>query len=145
MSLDPTVSEAALSGSVKKFFWDGLYTANGTYVSFDATTSPPEDASITEWVNVDIGTKNPKQVSTAILSIFLLSTQDLEGDKLDILADQVWELLYEGFIPMYDSSFVKTNTGMQIVVESSTREPFAKDDKTKLRYILATLRWGAKW
>lgn len=145
MSLDPTISEVAISGSIKKFFWDGLYTANGTYVSFDATTSPPEDTSIKEWVNVDIGRINPNQVSTAPLYIYMLSTEDLEGSKLDVLADQVIELLYPGFISMYDSNFVETATGMQVKIENSIREPFAKDDKTKLRYILATLRWGAKW
>lgn len=145
MSLDPTVSEAAISGSIRKFFWDGLYTANGTYVSFDATTSPPEDTSIKEWVNVDIGNIRPDQVSESSLHIYLLTTEDLEGVKLDTLADQVLELLYEGFISLYDTSFNETNTGIQVKIENSAREPFAKDNKTKLRYILATIRWGAKW
>lgn len=145
MSLDPTISESAISRSIKKLFWDGLYTAYGTYVSFDATTSPPQDTSITEWINVDIGGIRPKQISTSTMHIYVLAIQDLEGVKLDELVDQVYELLYDGYFPIYDSSFTAINTGMQISIENSLREPFAKDDKTKLRYIIATLRWGAKW
>lgn len=140
MALDPTVLETQLRASVKKFFVDNMETENGVKVGFDRTVSPPA-GDHKQWVNVSLDNIIVKQVSDAVLNIYLFTRDDIEGTKLSQLRDTLFQYLYEGYIDYYDSEWNKVG-GMLLFIDEESGIQYVSDS-TKMKSLIATLRWSA--
>ena len=140
MALHPTLSEANLRRSVKKFFLDGL---PGKHVIFDRSFSPPEDQNILEWVHIRTGNMLPRIVSEAVVTIYMFTRQDLEGDRLAELRDEVMELIYPCHLTLYDESW--NNVGGIIFEVDNASDHKYTENSEKVEFITLILQWGGKW
>jgi hypothetical protein len=155
MSLDPTVREANLRDSVKKYFVDNLLTTENVQVMFDRGLSTPkvQGTDVDRWVAITFGTIEIGTLSSAILTIFCCSKMDSEGFKLAQLRDKVMGYLVDGTksdglarITLYRShpTDAWVNIGGIIIIVESESPNMEADDGSKIKAITVTLRWGSK-
>ena len=75
MSLDATARLSNVMDSLKKYFFDSLYTTEGKEVMFDKSLSTPDlaDKSIDRWVVINFGALDMGTLSEFYLNIFVCS------------------------------------------------------------------------
>lgn len=157
MSLDHTAKESNVKDSIKKFFVDNIYTAEGIHLSFDRfldaaelmETSPP---TILQWVTVVMGDIVRDIMGTILVDLYCCTRQDPEGSALSILSDTVMGYLTDitqtdtmKRIPFYRSDTTPwTLLGALLVHEIQESRELVAPDKSKYKMITAVLRWSAK-
>ncbi len=144
MGLHPTLSQTNIWRSVKKFFLDGLDSSIEVY--FDRILTAPRSDTPDQWVSVLLYEIEPKVVSEAFMPIYMFSKNDPEGDKLYLLRDSILELLYPGYIDLYDTTVDPWEKfgGITIILKPQGKVTY-NPDKTKMISFLPMLKWGAKW
>jgi hypothetical protein len=154
VALDPTAREANIKDSIKKFFVDNIYTAEGVELLFDKSLTTPkvQGREVDRWVAVAVGGIEPDTLSTCSVTIFCCSKMDSEGFKLSQLRDKVMGYLVDSAqpdgakrIPFYRSHATEawTSLGNMLVIVDSESPAFEADDGTKFKTIEIRLRWGA--
>jgi len=155
MALDNTAKESNIRDSIKKFFIDSLYTAEGVQVTFDRYLSTPDvrSKSVDRWVSINFGGMELSELSSHMLNIYCCTRADGEGFKLAQLRDKVYKYLTDNTqtdgmarITFYRSRADGNWTGIgyfivQDVIES---QQFEADDGTKYKILTARLRFSSK-
>jgi len=153
--LDSTAKESNVRDSIKKFFIDSLYTAEGVQVTFDRYLSTPDvrSKSVDRWVSINFGGMELSELSSHMLNIYCCTRADGEGFKLAQLRDKVYKYLTDNTqtdgmarITFYRSRADGNWTGIgyfivQDVIES---QQFEADDGTKYKILTARLRFSSK-
>lgn len=139
--MDASVKRTNIYKSIKKFFWDSLYSEKGYNVVFDKEFSPPQD--VDNWINILLENLESDVVSSAGISIYIFTRKDTEGNKVTEIRDDVIDYLRDGFLDLYDENMDKFGGG-RIYIESENGISHVGDE-TKMISIVCTLRWGAKW
>lgn len=138
MAIAPTLSEEFYKNSIKKYFVDSLYTAEGVFISFEKLTMDPTDAvpdSITEWIVFKFkGNAYKSPVSQRKIDAYLFSRGDAEGHALSTLRDKLVSSLVDltmpdGIqrVPLYDETWAIIS-GMLLTVGTESEEEIATDD-----------------
>lgn len=155
--LHPLSRESNYKDSVKKFFVDGLQTAEQIPVTFDKMVNFPDvfqegfrnkDERIDRWVSIisgDIVERTP--LITAYPVIYVCTRRDFEGFRLAQLRDTVRGLLEESrAIPFYRSYAPPVEwellTYMDVEHLGESAQLTTKDD-TKFKRISVRLKWAA--
>jgi len=155
MSLDATARLSNVMDSLKKYFFDSLYTTEGKEVMFDKSLSTPDlaDKSIDRWVVINFGALDMGTLSEFYLNIFVCSRNDAESFKNAQLRDVVMSYLSDTTttdgmrrIPLYQSSATVAWTliGAFVVQEVTEGPLFEAEDMTKYRQLTVRLRWASK-
>ena len=153
MALDSTLSEASFRRSIKKYFVDNLYTAQGVYVSFSTIFQKPEHADgtpINSWISFHFdGLNTENSVSIGRVSSYLFSREDTDGEDLASLRDKLIDLLVDlnqvdgmARIPLYDDVWNVVGYMMPTVGRESMEE--RGKDKTLYKFVNIYFRFGAK-
>ncbi len=143
MVLHPTLSSSNVKRSVKKFFLDGFTEAHNIHVSFSRTFSPPSDAAIKEWVNVRVADLLPGHVTETLVTVWLFSREDIEGDRLDYLKDILMELIYPGHMILYNEQWEVVG-GIVIYVDTPGEHKYTEEGNN-VTYTILSLQWGGQW
>ena len=155
MTLDPTVREANVRDSIKKYFVDNLVKTEGLQVTFDKGLSTPrvQGNEVDRWIAIKFGDLFMGNLSRQMLTIFCCTKKDAEGFKLAQLRDKVINYLFDSDatdgnarITLYRSHETEAWTvigGMVIVLEMESNFP-PTEDGTKFKTIDVTILWGAK-
>jgi hypothetical protein len=156
MSLDPTARESNVRDSVKKYFVDNLFTAEGVQLTFDRTLTSPDiigGDAVDKWVSVNFGYLDADSFSSMMLTIYCCTRSDSEGFKLAQLRDRVMGHLTDTSqtdgmrrITFYRSkeSGAWDVLGALLVQLDPESEQFEADDGTKYKMLSARLRWSSK-
>ena len=138
--MDATLKELNLWKSIKKFWIDGLSVP----VYFDQifVTDRVED----RWIGIAVANLRPAHVHEASMRVYIFSKEDVEGNKLVGLRDDVLELLEPGRINLYDVSLDPWEKigGILVSVDSQT-VPSGVPGGGRIKTIQTTLKWGAVW
>ena len=155
MALDPTARESNVLDSIKKYFYDNLKTTENLKIFFNRIFAAPvniTDVKEDKFVSIGLHNIDLGNLASAVLKIHLFAKKDYEGFKLTQLRDTVMGYLIDesttdglGRIDLYKSDPIVPWTllgGMtvQVVFES---EHETLSDGTKLKYIIANLKWGS--
>ena len=139
---DPTILETNLSKSIKKFFWDNIYTTESIPVYFDRIYQDVDNA-VLRWICVRTRNLEVAQVSSVELMVDLFTKRDAEGDLLTALRDTVFGYLL-GTIELYD---VSESAWPQIAAMKIFHSPDSGvvylPDNGKMKTMISTLKWGA--
>ncbi|MFA5397507.1 MAG: hypothetical protein WC346_15970 [Methanogenium sp.] len=153
--LDGTHRESNFRDSVKKYFYDNLFTTEGIAVSFDRSLSTPkvQGIEVDKWYAVVIGEIELGTLAEGYVDIYCCTKKDPEGFRLAQLRDKVMKYLIDtsmtdgmARVTFYRSSATETWTSlgkMVIQVQGESRQMEA-EDYTKFKVITIRLRWGAK-
>jgi hypothetical protein len=145
--MDATLKETNLWRSLKKFFVDGL-KGTGIVPYFERVLHRPTKDAPEKWINVMLENPVPGHVSDASMTIFCFSKKDLEGDELADVRDEVINLLYVGYIDLYDATTDPDNWtkvgGIKVTVNNQSNTIY-NPDNSKMIYIQTILKWGAVW
>jgi len=149
MALDGTLKEVNLRRSVRKFWIDGLTEEEGMEfpVYFGSITVEPEFPDEEKWIAIQLEDIDPRQVSTAFMTVFMFTRKDEYGDKLAEVRDRVIEVLYPGYIDLYETEsdpWQKIGGIKTFVVSQSSPMPVGASE-TRIVYIEVILKWGAVW
>ena len=140
--MDASLKRQNISTSIKKFFWDSLYSNHGYNVVFDKEFSPPENQDTDNWINILIENLEPDVVSLVDLSIYIFTRKDTEGNKINEIRDNIMSYLLTGHMDLYDETMTKFGGAMiYIDYEDGIRHV---SDESKMISIVCTLKWGAK-
>jgi hypothetical protein len=140
--MDPTILETNLKRSVRKFFWDNIYTTEGINLYFRRIYQPPDNA-IVKWVCIRLKNLDIAQVSSVELLIDLFTKGDVEGDELGELRDTVFQYLL-GSIPLYDvSESAWPSIGSMVVYPDPDSDVVNLPDNGKMKTMFNILKWGA--
>lgn len=158
MSLDPSLREANVRDSVKKFFVDNLYrTKRVSGLTFDRGLATPKIQgvnSVDKWVAIQFGDFELRGSTARIaLDVYCCTRSDAEGFKLAQVRDTVVEYLVDEDQPdkirritLYRSHPTEawTNIGAMVVsIEPESKQLDGPDD-TKFKIIPVVLTWGVK-
>jgi len=148
-SMDGTLKETNLLRSIRKFWIDGLTTGEALelpvfFGSVKVTKSYP-DAK--KWIMVQLEDVLPNQVSTALMTIFMFTREDEFGDVLTGVRDKVIELLYPGYIDLYETGSTPWQKigGIKTHVAYQSSPMPATASETRIVHIEVILKWGAVW
>jgi len=149
MALDGTLKETNLRHSLRKFWIDGLTEEEGMEfpVYFGKITVEPKFPDEEKWLVMQLEDINIHQVSTALMTVFMFARKDEYGDKLAGVRDRVIELLYQGYIDLYETEsdpWQKIGGIKTFVVSQSSPMPVGASE-TRIVYIEVILKWGAVW
>ena len=155
MSLDDTAKESNLRDSLKKYFVDSLYTAEGQQITFDKYLTTPniQGKSVDRWVSINFGGLDMSVLSSYPLNIYCCTRADGEGFKLAQLRDKVYKYLTDNTqtdgmarITFYRSRADGnwTAIGYILVQEVIESQQFEADDGTKYKILTARLRFSSK-
>ena len=136
--------ESVVNNSIKKFFVDNVAVAEGVYVVFDRTMSPPTQDDVSKWLYVEMYDYAPGHLNRKMVYIYCFTKNDLEGVDLSNLVDVVMKYLHEGQMPIYDDDLITVIGGALLTVDPISRM-FTTKDRAKARYIPITLTWGGVW
>ncbi len=97
MALDPTARESNIIDSLKRFFVDNLYTAEGIEVTFDVSLSVPtlQGTEVDRWYAIGWGSLALETLSSFPVNIFCCTRRDTEGFKLAQLRDTAYGYLID--------------------------------------------------
>jgi len=152
MVLDPTLSESCFKNSIKKFFVDNIFTAEGIDINFDVQYVQPEDTGIeaSKWISIKFGKIIGGTLSSAHIIVYLFSREDTEGVDLSILRDTIMDKIIDlnatdgkVRIPLYDLSWNEVG-GMIPFLTLESDEPGVTKDDTKFKWMRIDLKWGSK-
>ena len=155
MSLDDTAKESNLRDSIKKYFVDSIYTAEGQQITFDKYLATPniQGKSVDRWVSVNFGGLDMSDLSSYPLNIYCCTRADGEGFKLAQLRDKVYKYLADNTqtdgmarITFYRSRADGNWTviGYILVQDVIESQQFEADDGTKYKILTARLRFSSK-
>ena len=155
MGIDPTIREANIRDSLKKFFVDSLAINEGIQITFDKWLSTPkvQGAEVDKWVSILVGSIDLGTLSTIDVTIFCCTKMDSEGFKLAQLRDKVINYLIDTDMTdgmkrviLYRSSATEvwTNIGTMVVQIDSESPQTETNDGTKFKTIVCRFYWGAK-
>ena len=150
--LDPTLSESCFKNSIKKFFVDNIFIAEGIDIDFDVQYVLPEDMGIgvDKWIAIKFGNININTLSKAHILVYLFTRKDSEGVDLSVLRDTILDKLInltatDGVvrIPLYDLSWTQVGAIIpHLYLESG--EPEVMKDDTRYKWMRIELYWGTK-
>jgi hypothetical protein len=155
MSLDETAKLSNITGSLKKYFVDSLYTGESIQLDFDKSYQDVYAAlpdRVDQWLIIAFDPSNMDALAELAFTIYLYSRRDPEAVNLFILRDKVMGYLVDivqtdglARINLYDAAWATIGAAV-IVLPAGRQESgnFVAKDGTKFRYISASLRWGAK-
>ena len=155
MSLDDTAKESNLRDSLKKYFVDSLYTAEGQQITFDKYLTTPniQGKAVDRWVSINFGGLDMSVLSSYPLNIYCCTRADGEGFKLAQLRDKVYKYLTDNTqtdgmarITFYRSRADGnwTAIGYILVQDVIESQQFEADDGTKYKILTARLRFSSK-
>jgi len=138
MALDPTLSEQCFRNSFKKYFIDTLYTIDGVYIGFETEYKIPKDATgneVNSWINFHFDGLTPgNAVSVSRVAAYIFSRRDTDGDSLAAPRDKLMNRIIDldetdgvKRIPLYDSSWAETGTGILLYTGNESRSERGKD------------------
>lgn len=142
--MDASLKETNIRRSIKKFFLDGI-TDNKIY--FDQIIVPGTEDTGKQWLIVSVENLRPAVVSNAMLTVYMFTVEDSEGDDLAALRDKVLELLYPGYIPLYDTQgspsweLIGAMNLFRTVQSSTSRTP----DGANMVYLQHVIKWASVW
>lgn len=152
--LHPTLSNACLKYSIKKYFLDHVQTALSTVVHFDGNIVEPylNDKTIKKWATVLVGNgdKNLFTLSESIVQIYLCTREDNEGYELSKFDDVITSLFMGKHdtvvtpfmaIPLYDSAHAKA--GCLSIKNISDGIEGMTSDGTYYKIMTITLRYAS--
>lgn len=152
LMLDPTLSDAAILRSVRKFFIDEFKTVEGVPLYFEFIDKQPTDAEgnkIDRWMCVI--PRNPVRgtLSTKYFHIYLFTSGDTDGYKLAEFRDTVYEKLVDFShtdckkrVACYDSSWTQQFVAVIKVLDDMNFDLYTEGINLKILPFL--LNWGAK-
>lgn len=150
--LDPTLSEACLKNSIKKFFVDNIFTAEGIDIDFDVQYVMPEDVSgeVNKWISIKFGAIEGGTLSRSHIIVNLFTREDTEGVDLAILRDIVLEKITDlnttdgrVRITLYDLNWnIIGGIIPSLILESD--EAGVLKDGTKWKWLRIDLAWGSR-
>jgi len=156
MSLDDTAKESNIRDSIKKYFVDSIYTAEGVQITFDRylTTPNVQGRAVDKWVSVNFGDMDLSSLSTHDLSIMCCTRSDGEGFKLAQLRDKVYKYLTDNTqtdgmarFAFYRSRAAGAWTqlaGGFLVQDILESRQFDAEDGTKYKVLSVRLRFSSK-
>lgn len=154
--LDSTAKESNIRDSIKKYWVDSLYTAEGVELTFDRYLSTPNvrTKATDRWVSINFGGMDMSVMSTLMLNIFCCTRSDGEGFKLAQLRDKVFKYLKDSTMTdgMARISFYRSRAdgawtlldGGFVVTDVIESQQFEADDGTKYKILTVTLRFSSK-
>lgn len=152
MTLDPTLSEACLKNSIKKFFVDNIFTAEGIDIDFDVQYVMPEDVGgeVDKWISIKFGAIEGGTLSRSHIIVNLFTREDTEGTDLAILRDTVLEKITDlnatdgrVRITLYDLTWNPIGGIIPSLTLESDEAGVLKDG-TKWKWLRIDLKWGAR-
>lgn len=154
-AIDSTVRESNIMDSIKKYFYDNLYTIEGIAVSFDRTLTNPkvQGIEVDKWYTISFGEVRLGTLSEVDVTIFCCTKKDSEGYRLAQLRDKLMGYLTDttktdgmARVTLYRSSATETwsSVGTMLIQLMSESSHLEDVDGTKFKAIVITLKWGAK-
>jgi len=158
MALDDTAKESNIRDSLKKYWVDSLYTAEGVHLTFDKYLSTPNvvtSKAKDRWVSINSGPMELSEMSSLMLNIFCCTRADGEGFKLAQLRDKVFKYLTDSDqtdgmarIALYrsraDGNWTQLDGGFIIQAPVIESQHFDADDGTKYKILTPRLRFSSK-
>jgi len=154
--LDSTAKESNIRDSLKKYFVDSLYTAEGVQVTFDRYLSTPnvQSKAVDRWVSINFGGMELSELSSHMINIYCCARKDGEGFKLAQLRDKVYKYLTDNTMPdgmariafyrsRADGNWTQLDGGF-IVTDVIESQQFEADDGTKYKILTVNLRFSSK-
>ncbi len=143
--LDPTVKELNIRRSVKKFFVDNI-TEYPLYFDRIITSDPGVKDSDGAWISIALGGINNRHVSQCTLSLYTFTIKDPEGIKNAQVRDKIIEVMFPGFIDLYDTDSHpwKKIGAMKIQFLPQEDTSFARD-QSRMSAVTCFLKWGTVW
>jgi hypothetical protein len=151
MALDPSLSEAVIRRSVRKYFVDTYFTGLSIDIFFDKIGRVPKitDVEINRWMSVHLDSFDNQTMSSGFLQVWLYTRRDTDFTDLAVLRDMVYEHLIDltqtdGIkrIALYDASWAIV--GWALLMPQTDWGPEEIEDGTNAKILPVTLRWGAK-
>lgn len=151
MALEPTLSEAVIKRSIRKYFVDTFYTDMSIDTFFDKIGRVPKiaDVEIDRWISIHFDTIDLETMASCFIQVWCFTRRDVDFTGLIALRDVVYEQLIDlgasdGMkrIPLHDSLW--GIVGHALFVVQNEHGPEEVEDGTNAKIIPVTLRWGAK-
>lgn len=151
MALDPSLSEAVIRRSIRKFFVDTFYTGLSIDIFFDKIGRVPKvtDVEISRWLSVHFDTLDLETMASGFLQLWAFTRRDTDFTQLAILRDIVFEQLIDldktdgtKRIALYDESW--NIVGWALLQPQPEWGPEEVEDGTNAKIIPILLRWGSK-
>jgi len=151
MALDPSLSEAVIRRSIRKYFVDTFYTGLSIEIFFDKIGRVPEvlDVEIDRWISVQFDTLNPETMASGFIQLWLFTRRDTDFTELALLRDIVFEHLIDltqtdgtKRIALYDASW--NIVGWVLLQPQTEWGPEEVEDGTNAKVLPITIRWGCK-
>ncbi|RKX87432.1 MAG: hypothetical protein DRP58_02785 [Spirochaetes bacterium] len=152
MALDPTLSEACLKNSIKKFFVDNIFTAEGIDIDFDVQYVQPEEigVEVDKWISIKFGNIEGGTLSRSHIIVYFFTRSDSEGVDLSILRDMILDKVTDlnatdghTRIPLFDLTWNQIG-GMIPTLSVESDEAGILKDGTNFKWMRINLAWGAK-
>ena len=144
--LDATLKETNIWRSIKKFFIENTGSGSPSYPVYFDRVIVAGNFTDEQWINVTVENVIPNYVSHAVMTIYLCSRFDREGDELACMRDFVLQYLYSGYIDLYDTTTDpwKKIGAMKLFIKEQS-DTLYNPDRSKMIYFLCLLKWGAVW
>lgn len=141
--MDNTLKEVNLWNSIKKFWIDGL---SNRKIYFGTIVTAPASENEKQWISIQTSDLLPAHVSSAFMTIYMFSKEDIEFDNMVALRDDVLSLLAEGRMDLYNTSTDPWELiGGMLLDVNFQGNPVPIAGKTHMSYLETILKWGAVW
>ena len=150
--LDPTLSDAVILRSVRKYFVDEFKSADDIPVFFEFIDKQPTDGSgnkLDKWLCVVPGGVQYDTLSSRTMQVALFTSTDVDGLDSADFRDLVFEKLVDHSqtdcrkrLPCYNASWELEFTAVITVLDDIVFDPYT--DGINLKILPFRLNWGAK-